>query len=196
MIYNDEENQYNDVVGILKQLPNVNAPALFEADLMRRINSGKLEKENKQTFWEKLLSPYRLFPSAAVAVAAILVLFIVDTSSVEYDDPLSVEPRVREDMIQSSGTADISIDDEMGRIAKENDDNFLRRESLPQTGRNDEDISTSQQSSAATFTSTSYNIKNGLNFRQINLSKEEREKLNKLKEQIKQYFQNQEQINK
>src|SRR5690606_37607042 len=165
MNYKDDENLYSDVIDILKQLPKVNTPSYFEADLMRKINSDVYEKEVHESFWSRFLSPARLLPSAAVAIAAVIMLFVVDTTSVEQDDPLSAAPRLREDMIQSSTS--ISLDDEMERIADENDRLLKRKpnQSPP-----------SNQQSAAAFASTSYINKSGLNFRQRHLTDEQKQR--------------------
>ena len=44
MAINDEE-QYKDVINTLKGLQKVNAPANFETDLLRRINSEKFSSK-------------------------------------------------------------------------------------------------------------------------------------------------------
>ena len=186
MAINDEE-QYKDVINTLKGLQKVNAPANFETDLLRRINSEKFSSKavRKESFWERFLIPSRLIPSAALAVAAIIVLFFVNTSSTEQDDPLSLAPRVREDMIISgAGNAGISVDEEMQNIARQNKENLLRKESP--NGVDDTDIEEDFTSpSISGFTSTASITRNGLNFRQINLTDKQKKKIAELKEEVR-----------
>jgi hypothetical protein len=171
MVHNDEENRYKQAVDVLKQLPKVNAPLNFETDLMRRINSGRFEDTIKESFWDILLSPARLLPSAALAVLAAVLFFVVDTSSVEQADPLTLEPRIREDVTLSKSTADISIDTELKALTEQS------------VNRQENDASGTRFSTAANIT------KAGLNFRQITLTDEEKRVLINLKAKIRQYMQ-------
>lgn len=100
MPVNNDEKKYSDLIKTLNQLQEVKAPADFEADLMRKINSEKF-KEKKQSIWSKFFIPSRLIPSAGLAAAAILVFFVVRTlNPEEMEDPLVMEPRVRKDIIE------------------------------------------------------------------------------------------------
>jgi hypothetical protein len=173
MIYNEEDNQFKQAVDVLKQLPRVNAPANFEAALMRRINAGRLEEYKKESFWDILLSPARLIPSAALAAVAVIMFFVVNTSSVEQHDPLSTEPRIREDITQAGYPRGISADEELSQIQR-------RGENVPGTR----------------FTTASNITKAGLNFRQIQLTDEEKAVLNKLKARIQQYMDKEKQTGK
>ncbi len=96
----DDDKKYNDVIKTLNQLQEVKAPADFEADLMRKINSEKYKEKKEQNFWNKIFLPSRLVPSAGLAAAAIIVLFVVTLNPEEMEDPLIMEPRVREDIIE------------------------------------------------------------------------------------------------
>ena len=96
----DDDKKYNDVIKTLNQLHEVKAPADFEADLMRKINSEKYKEKKEQSIWSKFFIPSRLIPSAGLAAAAIIVLFVVTLNPEEIEDPLIMEPRVREDIIE------------------------------------------------------------------------------------------------
>ena len=101
MNLNNEDSRYDDVVKTLKGLQKVSAPSNFEADLMRKINTGKFEKE-KRSFWTTFFLPSRLIPSAGLAVAAVAVLFLVNTGNPGIEEnPLLFPPRVREDVVAS-----------------------------------------------------------------------------------------------
>ena len=94
----NDEKKYEDVIKALKGLQEVKAPANFEADLQRRINSEKFLKEEKKGFWENIFLPSKLIPSLGLVAAAVVIFFIVDTNPEEMDNPFLIEPRVREDV--------------------------------------------------------------------------------------------------
>jgi hypothetical protein len=98
--FDENSQQYSEIINTLKGLQKVKAPAGFEADLMRKINSGKYEKE--RSFWEKLLLPSRLIPSAALGLAAVIVFFVLNMNSAPVENPLLMAPRVREDVIATN----------------------------------------------------------------------------------------------
>jgi hypothetical protein len=95
----NDEKKYEDVIKALKGLQQVKAPANFEADLQRRINSEKYIEE-KKTFWENIFIPARLIPSLGLVAVAVIIFFVVDTNSEEMDNPFLIEPRVREDVVK------------------------------------------------------------------------------------------------
>jgi len=94
----NDEKKYEDVIKALKGLMEVKAPANFESDLKRRINSEKFPKEEKKSFWENIFVPSRLIPSLGLVAVAVVVFFVMDTNSEEMDNPFLIEPRVREDV--------------------------------------------------------------------------------------------------
>ncbi len=96
----DDDKKYNDVIKTLNQLQEVKAPADFEAELMRKINSEKYKEKKEQSIWSKFFIPSRLIPSAGLAAAAVIVFFVVTLNPEELEDPLIMEPRVREDIIE------------------------------------------------------------------------------------------------
>ena len=114
--FDENSQQYNEIIKALKGLQKVKAPANFEADLMRRINSGKYEKE--RSFWEKLLLPSRLIPSAAAILAAVILFFVLDIGSAPIENPLLVPPRVREDVVATK-TVPLIPKDEQANTEKE-----------------------------------------------------------------------------
>ena len=119
--FDENSQQYNEIIKTLKGLQKVKAPANFEADLMRRINSGKYEKE--RSLWEKLLLPSRLIPSAALGLAAVIIFFILNINSTPVQNPLLMPPRVREDVVATKGVPAIPKDEqayaEKGKTNKE-----------------------------------------------------------------------------
>jgi len=100
MIQNDDEKKYEDVIRKLKNLSTVNAPDYFEADLKRRIENE--EASGKKSFWDKLILPSRLIPSAGLAAAAMIIFVMITLSPEEMDNPFLIEPKLREDIIEIS----------------------------------------------------------------------------------------------
>ncbi|HKI79354.1 MAG TPA: hypothetical protein VKA26_12490 [Ignavibacteriaceae bacterium] len=209
MNLNNEESQYSDVVKTLKGLQKVSAPSNFEADLIRSINSGKFEKKER-SFWATFLLPSRLIPSAGIAVAAIAVLFLVNTGNPGIEEnPLLFPPRVREDVVASKEVPPPQKTkvEEVNPEAK----NKINKESVPppNVSKNNSAYAlnepTSQDSDNSTlgititgpnaFTTPSnqsmvsfsngYPInRNGLNYMQRPLTREERAQLELLKKKL------------
>jgi hypothetical protein len=94
----NDEKKYEDVIKALKGLQEVKAPANFETDLQRRINSEKFSKEEKKSFWDNIFVPSRLIPSLGLVAVSVVIFFVVDTNPEEVDNPFLIEPRVREDV--------------------------------------------------------------------------------------------------
>ena len=190
MALNDDELRFKNVIDALKGLTEVKAPKNFEADLMRRINSEKFE-EKRQSFWEKMFLPSRLVPSAGLAVAAVLLLFVININSDEVENPLLMEPKVREDMIEAKDVSDIpmTVKEEIpGETRLGSADSNLAE------FRDEISISRSRERSKTnSFAATGFAIdKEGLNFRQVNLSEEEKQRLNELKHHFKMLLKNSE----
>lgn len=194
MALNDDELKYKDLINTLKNLQEVKAPQNFEADLMRRINSEKFEK--KQSFWRRILIPSRLIPSAALAVAAVILFFLFNISSEDSENPLLAEPKVREDVIATEDISDVTLNNEISKKDLADD----RREPLEQRKKAEQDRAFTEDSNKATFrsnsslklgsstqfTSAGFSIdKSGLNFRQVHLSKKEQQQLVKLRERFR-----------
>lgn len=168
---NKNDEKYKDVTSSLKGLQKVNAPTNFEANLMRRINSP--EPEKKESFLERFLVPSRLIPATALAVSAVILLFVFNTNS-NNEDPLLTNPRVRTDII--------SLDD-ISRVELSPRQNTAGDQRLKGTLKEKKTYSDSDQKSPALSSSDfEYSIdKKGLNFRQVNISKEERESVSRVK---------------
>jgi len=98
----NDEKKYEDVIKTLKGLKEVKAPANFEADLQRKINSEKFSKEEKKSFWQNIFLPSRLIPSLGVIATVIAIFFVVDSNSEQMDNPFLIEPKIREDVFKVS----------------------------------------------------------------------------------------------
>ncbi|MGB5530057.1 MAG: hypothetical protein WBQ32_08805 [Ignavibacteriaceae bacterium] len=229
----NDEKKYKDVIKALKGLQEVKAPANFEADLQRRINSEKFSKEEKKSFWQNIFVPAKLIPSFGLVAAAVVIFFVVETNSEEMDNPFLIEPRIREDVIEVTDYLDLqkkqeeipkqkSSKKDEPVLEKRRDESELKSsEDKMITGREksgeveglldakdvpeDQDINTgayfaaestvivdslaAPQPTTATVTSSELVTgqaitKEELNFRQVQLSKEEQKVVNELKTQV------------
>lgn len=229
----NDEKKYKDVIKALKGLQEVKAPANFEADLQRRINSEKFSKEEKKSFWQNIFVPAKLIPSFGLVAAAVVIFFVVETNSEEMDNPFLIEPRIREDVIEVTDYLDLqkkqeeipkqksskkdepvlekrrdeselkSSEDKMitGREKSSEIEGLLDAKDVPE----DQDINAgayfaaestvivdslaAPQPTTATVTSSELVTgqaitKEELNFRQVQLSKEEQKVVNELKTQV------------
>ncbi len=183
MILNDDELKYKNVINTLKGLPKVNAPGNFEADLMRRINSDRLGRvKDKQSFWERLFLPSKLIPSVALAVSAVVLFFIINTNN-DPEDPLLMEPRIREDVISPDNMLVIYLPGNYNKSKQRNVEGGYTNIGE----RRNEKTNATLQSDDNLYVPNDYYLinKEGLNFRQINLTKEEQQRLSELKERFK-----------
>ncbi len=215
----DDDKKYSDLIKNLNQLQKVKAPANFEAELMRKINSEKYKEKKEQTIWSKFFMPSRLIPSAGLAAAAIIVFFVVTLNPEELEDPLMMEPRMREDIIEIVDYDEIKVEREDKKIK---DDTPLEKrttmtessvkedkgsgerveEDIIESFTDDEmiaDIDTVPAEPMITGTTEPITLptegetematglaisKENLNFRQIQLSEEEQEVVEKLRQKV------------
>ncbi|MEE9450014.1 MAG: hypothetical protein V3V72_08165 [Ignavibacteriaceae bacterium] len=215
----DDDKKYNDVIKTLNQLQEVKAPADFEARLMKKINSEKYKEKKVQTIWNQFFIPSRLIPSAGLAAAAIIVFFVVTLNSEELEDPLQMEPRVREDIMEIVDYDEIKLERE---DKKQKDESPLEKrtnmtessvtedrgsgermeEEVIESFTDDEmiaDIDSVPTESMITSTTEPITLptegetematglaisKENLNFRQIQLSEEEQEVVEQLRQKV------------
>ena len=208
---NFEENtqQHGEIIKTLKGLQNVKAPAGFEADLMRRINSGKYEKE--RSFWEKFILPSRLIPSAALGLAAVIVFFVLNINTSPVENPLLMNPRVREDVVATKNVPVIPKDAQIN-TEKEKTNKEANKKPVPffeegtksyaETHGNTGDSGVSNLGITFTGEDTQSTLpantsivsfgnpinKSGLNFHRRTLSPEERAQLEMLKKRMLEAF--------
>lgn len=203
MLSNDEI-KYKKTIDTLKKLQRVDAPKDFETTLMRKINQTVHEKEDG--FFKRLFTPSRLVSSMALAVTAVILLFVIDLSPDKLENPLLLEPRLREDILVVSGETiapeKLSEQKNGQRLKKETE----MKSNLPsvQDMAEDEIIILSEETSEAKVDSLSgANLslptsqsqpapvsnqvefdKSRLDYRQINLNVEDKDKVKDLKEKM------------
>jgi hypothetical protein len=96
----NDENKYKKISKTLGELQKVSAPSNFEANLMRKIKSGEIEKRERGI--HKLFLPNRLIPSLGLITIAVILFFVIDVNSEKMENPLLMDPRVREDIVAVS----------------------------------------------------------------------------------------------
>jgi hypothetical protein len=109
----NDENKHKNISKTLGELQKVSAPPNFEANLMRKIRSGEIEKREKGL--HKLFLPNRIVPSLGLIAIAIIIFFVVDVNSEKLENPLLMDPKVREDVVA------VSDDSGMNEIQEEID---------------------------------------------------------------------------
>jgi hypothetical protein len=211
MAVRNDDLKYQEVINLLKGLNEVKTPPHFEADLMRRINSEIYSE--KESIWNRIFAPVRLIPSAALAVTTVIILFVLNMGYIESENPLSTDPRVREDVVAASDfsalkKAQISSKEESNTVAETPQQNYQSEANslaglsavTPEENTIETGISVSENERNSGIYESRNNNQNirtasysdfnraGLNFRQINLTPEERAKIiemrNKLKDMI------------
>ncbi len=100
-----EEDQYRKLIGALRQMPKVKAPANFDADLMRRIRQEE-ESPEKISFLRKLFSPLTLTSSSIAVAAATIVLFVLLANR---DDLSSYEEFNKPELIIQESASDETV---------------------------------------------------------------------------------------
>ena len=126
---NNEENKNKRLIDDLKNLPKINAPKNFETELSRKINSSAESKE--KSFWAKMFSPNRLAPAAVAIASVIIIFFVVDINSEKLEDPLNIEPRLREDLVVIETLNEIPVQPEQKSVRqKEKSDLVPKKQRL------------------------------------------------------------------
>ncbi len=209
----DDDIKYRDVIKTLNQLQEVKARKGFEADLMRRINAE--EKDIPEISGKGLFDLSRMVPAAALAVTAVLLIFVLDHSGVTQDNPLMSAPRERQETAAYSKTDNISQERKTLKtegnasqqdIAGIQKDKVNETESKPagkseqnseRSGTLSDESMAGQKTGGGQFITANYNSdritnypvsKAGLNFRQVNLSNEQKMQLDQMKEKLKTIF--------
>lgn len=97
----DDDSKYDGVKKVLQNLKKIEAPSNFEQKLFDRINQDEFEK--KLSFIDRLFLPSYLIPSSVIAVTIVLIFFLTNIFVPSAgENPLLVNPRVREDVISTS----------------------------------------------------------------------------------------------
>lgn len=114
----NEDKTNKKLIDDLKNLTKVDAPKNFETELWRKINSS--EETKKVSFWEKIFTPGKIAPAAIALASAVIIFFVVDITPEQMEDPLTIEPRLREDFNVVAATYNIPVEKEKKSIQQKN----------------------------------------------------------------------------
>ena len=196
----EDDNEFEKIKRLLKDLPKVNAPSNFENELSRRINQGEQTKE-KESWLDKILSP-KLVPSAALAVTAVIILFLLKGNVSDVEDPFQVMPKLREEQNlkqdQLGTGSDKIIAEETNNLSKrEKSNGRTSNESESRNNFHDGDsniieISSFGNTSIERISVTASNylpdqaiiVSGGLNYKVVRVGGEERKMIEMLRKKI------------
>ena len=206
----NDENKYDDLIKTLKELQQIKAPPKFEADLKRKLNEEKVGQKSKRSVKEFFV-PSKLIPSFGIAGVVIIVFLIINLKTEDVENPLMMEPKVREDIFKVEDIDLLQAPDreqsarmdanekkdivdkknkEQGREGMQSDNlpkgNILAESETISTDSNLTDrneITASDEYSSPRATGLAIR-KSGLNFRQINPTKVEQEEIQNLKKNV------------
>lgn len=209
----DDDIEYRNVIKTLNQLQEVKARKGFEADLMRRINSE--ETEIPEISGSGLFDLSRLVPAAALAVTAVLLIFVLDHSGVTQDNPLMTAPRERQEVRayapkdniaqerKSLKTEGNAVREDIAGIQKdkvnetESKPAVKSEQNLNRSGTLSDESTAGKKTGGGQFITAKFNSdritnypvsKAGLNFRQVILSNKQKMQLDQMKEKLETMF--------
>lgn len=213
MYSKDEENKYKNIIDELKNLKKIDAPFGIEKKIWNRINAS--DNAERKSVWGKL--SVRMVPAITVLATVVLLFVVIENNAYEYQDPFSVEPEQRTDLIEFSEKEQNLIEsDEVPEtksvqpekpreekpsvVFRRKEDSAPKASSIEHNiaGRSESSVkddsikadSLAVTSSAAAEVSgheenlPSAEMKQGLNFRQVQLSEKEKQEVNELKSRI------------
>lgn len=206
----NDENKYDDLIKTLKELQQIKAPPNFETDLKRKLNEEKVGQKSKRSVKEFFV-PSKLIPSFGIAGVVIIVFLIINLKTEDVENPLMMEPKVREDIFKVEDidllqapdreqSARMDANEKKDIVDKKNKEQGregMYSDNLPEgnilaesetistdsnlTDRNE--ITASDEYSSPRATGLAIR-KSGLNFRQINPTKVEQEEIQNLKKNV------------
>ena len=196
----EDDNEFEKIKRLLKDLPKVDAPSNFENELSKRINQGEQTKK-KESWFDKVFSP-KLVPSAALAVTAVIILFLLKGNVSDVEDPFQVMPKLREEQNlkqdQLGTGSDKIIAEETNNLSKrEKSNGRTSNESESRNNFHDGDsniieISSFGNTSIERISVTASNylpdqaiiVSGGLNYKVVRVGGEERKMIEMLRKKI------------
>lgn len=98
--YNNNKEEFQDLSNLLKKLPKKNAPDNFEYNLLTKIQNGNFEEKKYKE--NKLGWSWTFAPATALVLSAILIFFVFDSSSDDFDNPLMANPPLRNAVVTNT----------------------------------------------------------------------------------------------
>jgi len=92
--YNNNDTNNSEVIKLLKNLPKIKAPENFEFKLSTRIQNGNFDLPKEQRIPKWLT--WSLGPIAALALSAVVFIFVFSNSQFQTDNLLMQKPELRQ----------------------------------------------------------------------------------------------------
>jgi hypothetical protein len=93
----EDDNKYEKITKLLKELPKIDAPSNFETELSRKIKQGEQEKES---WFDKIFLP-KLIPSAALVLTAVIIILLLQPQVDETGKHIQISPQLYEEKIET-----------------------------------------------------------------------------------------------
>jgi hypothetical protein len=185
----NENNEFESLCRLLKSLQEVKAPSNFEVTLFQKINSREFTfTETSENIWSRLFSRYKLIPSAALAVLAVLIIYFFSVQSSQKENPFAIQPKLRKDVMVtdpfSSGAGIKSQVEEKEKSQASNNQSHSQNLSEQRATPNSS-LYSNQQLNVLTASTIS---KSGLNFRHVNPNLNQRKEVYELKRRLERFF--------
>lgn len=103
----DDEKKYENLLNDLKNLPKVDAPQNFEANILRKVRLE--EQREKESFWKNIFTPGKIVPAAVAIASAVIIFLIIDLKPERIEDPLNLQPRLREDIVNVQSLDEFAV---------------------------------------------------------------------------------------
>lgn len=184
MLLNNDEKKYEQLIRDLKTLPKVNAPTNFESELTRKIYSNEPLKI-RESWFDKILSP-KFIPSAALAVTTVVILLLLKGTLTDVEDPFQIIPRIREEYLHQNNISktDKVVETKDLTTNEKSRGKILDSDAVQLSVNNYSVIDKISVSTINYVPDENVILKGGLNFKILTFSKEERKKIEMLRERI------------
>jgi hypothetical protein len=185
----NENNQFESLCKLLKSLQEVKAPSDFEVALFQKIDSREFTfTEISESIWSRFFSHYKLVPSAALAILAVLIIYFFNVQTPQKENPFAIQPKVRKDVITAdpfSSGAKIKSEVEEKEESQASNNQSQSQNLQEQSPTLNSQLYSNHQLNVLTASTIS---KSGLNFRHINPNLNQRKEVYELKKRLEQFF--------
>lgn len=116
--YNFNDDEYNHVIKLLKDLPKINAPENFQYNLNVKIENQHFDLNTKE--FQPIL-PWKFVVPASSAVAMVVLFFTFFVESENLENPFHIQPKLRNEITSNIFEANQSSDKLGNNKISEND---------------------------------------------------------------------------
>lgn len=189
---NESASGGENVRKILKRLQQVKAPDNFEAKLFQKINSAEFTSAEKKVRrlpdWKKIFSKSTLVPSAALAIVAVIILYIVNLQPIKKENPFAITPELRNKVVET----DPFLSNSKLKNKAQGKEPVTASENNPAKANKVHNYSSlngqGQYGSNLNIATASMITKSGLNFRHICPTAKEKKEVYELKKRLEAFF--------